>query len=1187
MKKITSFLLMLTMLISIIIYIPEFQIQASAEETSPDDRYERLPDGTKMIPGKYIFAYEDRMPVEEGDVGELIMSADDFKNIKPGGKYSLGRDITLENWEPLFFEESYNTAEGVRFDGGGYTITTDDMLFYRLPKNSVFANFVIAGDIVKPSSHINGTFSVDVRRHPYDSLGALCSHMGGGTVKNVINKANVTATPGVAENYQIRVSGLIGSCTQEPVLIQNCHNRGKIQGSVHGTEYAVAGLLGYAECSELYIMGCRNDGQIINASTSNSYSKYAGGIVGTKPNSSDKTSIWYIIGSSSVLPTDKAPDGTYMIQADTNPGSGFNGCAALDYPNTTYVAEAYPVPSSEAFSEMKGDKTYYLTETFIITDQNKNHFTGTLYGGKRKLTAKVPPFAYNDSKNGLVNLTINLEGWTRIRTPGDFYAIRNDGTSKDEKGQLNTENKYYLDANIDLSSDYPEWQGPEFWSGSAANREHATNDQPTIILDGCGYTVTTAKPIFPELPGGAAGNDGTHSIIRNLVIAGDVRVDSSLLNTYNNSFSAGALVGKANGGIFENITNNANVTLTSQTNARIGGIIGSAFVDDLTMVKCVNNGIITAPTAGDTYGVGGVIGLVGYDKDNILRGVHAKLVHCENRNAVRNTSNASADVYAGGIVGVKYVGDTEFFLIDCSATGKIFAKTSYGRYFSDRLQQNSHVIKTIPISTKEEFMNISGRRAYSLTKDIELESCNINKFEGFLLGNGYSISTPDRLFKDSANATFIDVDADPTNFVIDGNLLENFTIVASAEDIAYAEAIRDHLLYSYDLNIPIKAPDEVGDVKDAIYINMGNTYGGETRFGFDYGYSEDGYFKVYLDGKDDAETSAVVNDFILNRIPKGKVKTGYDFFEHFGDKMFTYAFDDASSSSLTFHSQTNRDISEGVTYLERIYNAENGATIEACVIVINKDSNVHLELVASKLTPVDICNNSDNCHLQHVEATNMRTVEEFAQECESQGKKVVAAVNGGPFINNYLCTTPWGMQIVDGTINKLPWEGNDGLGSRWFGVKYDGTPVCGDHNTYADFAGQLQYAVGGGYYFIENGNYVNIANDNVQDARTAIGYNSNGDIVIVSVAGKMGDVNYPGITHADIAQIFMDLDIDITYALSLGGGSSTAMMVSDTSEDLCLETPQYSSGVIGSDGQIDITVQRKITDALVLVRNEK
>ena len=184
MKKITSFLLMLTMLISIIIYIPEFQIQASAEETSPDDRYERLPDGTKMIPGKYIFAYEDRMPVEEGDVGELIMSADDFKNIKPGGKYSLGRDITLENWEPLFFEESYNTAEGVRFDGGGYTITTDDMLFYRLPKNSVFANFVIAGDISKPSTDILGTTpSNNKKEHPFHALGALCSHMGGNSKK--------------------------------------------------------------------------------------------------------------------------------------------------------------------------------------------------------------------------------------------------------------------------------------------------------------------------------------------------------------------------------------------------------------------------------------------------------------------------------------------------------------------------------------------------------------------------------------------------------------------------------------------------------------------------------------------------------------------------------------------------------------------------------------------------------------------------------------------------------------------------------------------------------------------------------------------------------------------------------------------------------------------------------------------
>ena len=94
--------------------------------------------------------------------------------------------------------------------------------------------------------------------------------------------------------------------------------------------------------------------------------------------------------------------------------------------------------------------------------------------------------------------------------------------------------------------------------------------------------------------------------------------------------------------------------------------------------------------------------------------------------------------------------------------------------------------------------------------------------------------------------------------------------------------------------------------------------------------------------------------------------------------------------------------------------------------------------------------------------------------------------------------------------------------------------------------------------------------------------------MIVAVAGNDNNTaKTPGLSLVDMSQVFMDLDMDITYALNLDGGGSTAMMVDDANGILNLETPQYSSGVVDSKGNVDTTVQRKISDAIVLVRNKK
>lgn len=689
MKKITSILLLVSLLISILCVHGVMMNVAAADEPVKHT----LPDGTIMESGKYVLPEKDRL--EDDGVTGYIKTADDFKKMQPGGRYSLADNITLSGWDPLFFEEKYNSASGIRFDGGGYTITTDDMLFYRIPKDSTFVNFVIAGTIIKKSSAVLGN-SDGGKVHPFHSFAPLCAHAAGGTFKDIINEAYVRAdAANTSSSDSIRLSGLIGSCGLESVLIQNCHNKGTIWSLVHGETCAVAGILAYTEVrgdvtgkgtQRTYLMGCRNDGQIKNTSTSTAGTVYAGGILGVKHDNSQVQ----IIDCSTVKATDKTT-GTpqeNMIIAKNSAGAGYDGCTAkANLSNITYDPDAIPIHNAEDFANMSGNNNYYLLESFRVVEQNKNVFTGKIYGATRRIDSDIPHFAHHISDTQCNSLTLVVEGgYQKITTAEEFYTlIKNDTSGK----------KFYLGADINLTG-YANWTGPQYWE---TNREKARNGYYPIILDGCGYKITTNKPIFVELPGGGDPKNGTHSIMRNIVIDGNVTVSQAELasynsGSYNNGYSVGALVGKTNGGIFENIINNANVTFNGNTNARVGGIVGSTFNDDILMIDCVNNGAVTATVHGELHGVGGIIGLVGYNDVSTAAGVTANLNNCVNNADVKNNSNNDFHVYAGGVVGVKYQNQTVVYLRDCNNTGKVRAKTAYGKYCADRLQQNFHIIKT-------------------------------------------------------------------------------------------------------------------------------------------------------------------------------------------------------------------------------------------------------------------------------------------------------------------------------------------------------------------------------------------------------------------------------------------------------------------------------------------------------------
>lgn len=1172
MKKFTSFLLMLTMLISII-YLPGLTFNISAAE--------QLPDGSYMMTTSYAYnqslAEAGYIPVanvaKTVTYGGKNYSAILLSNVTVGKKYFLCENVTLGT--------SYSTIKGysegsgelsseaIILDGAGYTIHNNSgkPIFRTLSTGSQVSNLIID---TNNSTHIKVTSNLSGY-----AAGSLAARTYGGIFKNIINKVNVTLDTNVTveQNNYVRAGGIIGMALVGNVFFENCINKGNVtageslNGSNPNKTYSdgtkgitggVGGILGYVHSSpKVMVLNCQNTGAIKNNLKTYAYSA---GIVGSK-------------SSSAALIINCSNTGTLTGATKTD------DYCALSISSANYEQKngVLPLASAADFANVKDPNSYYVKQSFSGVVQNKNAFTGKIYGFTRVIYCNEPPLA-DMSKCTLRELTIRVYGWTEIKTAEQFANIVNNGTAVDWNSKANTENKYYLAANIDLATSYPNWKGPSYWSGSDGNRKHAVNNQPTIFLDGCGFTVTTARPIFPELPGGGPENDGTHSTIRNLVVAGNVSVNKSYLTEYNNGYSAGALVGKSNGGIYENVTNNANILLTTDMSARVGGMIGSVFNDDITIKNCVNNGTVTAPISGELHGVGGILGLIGYNVDGSARGVHATLINCVNKGTVKNTSTSSS--YAGGIIGVKYVNETTAFLLDCSNSGKIFAQTAYGSYYANRLQQNVHVIKTTPITTADEFMKMSGKKAYSLAADITLSSFNTNEFSGFLVGNGHTVTTPDRMFDYAPDARVVDTNIKLTSVVINGHKLGGFKVIAASKTDANAQKIVARFA-TYGANIEILTPAD-NYVGDAIYINLGNTYG-NVRSGIDWEFTDDGDFHIYLD--DSASIGTLVDRFLANNMPAGK--SNIDFFSTFGEKNFTYNFGSAKSQGYTFTEREDgiRYLANGVRYISRDYTTSSGIAVNADILIIEANADAHVEVGAAASTTVSSCTNSANCDKIHVVP---QTTTQLAESLRADGRRVIAAVNGGFFMRSaglkYGCYTPWGMQIVDGVVNREPTNTTSALPySNWFAITNEGKPVIGDFNDYnSTYKGKdlLKFGIGGKQFIMRNGKYIpNTSSTETSDAKTAIGYNAKGDIVIVSISGNDNDLTkHPGATLADVAQVFMDLDVDVTNILNLDGGGSTTMVFENSNNEIVRGSVQY--------GTTDNKVERPVSDIVAIVLNK-
>lgn len=785
----------------------------------------------------------------------------------------------------------------------------------------------------------------------------------------------------------------------------------------------------------------------------------------------------------------------------------------------------------------------YCKNTGSVTNAStaaSNVFAGGLFGNKRTYptvtvtnSENIGEISSNGSKGeGVYQALYGSSALTNITL--DFSAISN----ATELMAISAGNKYYLTQSIDLTA-----SGVNFTTIAGGN-----NSASAVTLDGCGYTITTNKPLIEELWGGGAGK---HSVIKNLVINGSIEVSSSDITAYDNGMSVGALVGKANGGIFENIVNNATLTVTDAAEVRAAGLVGAVFNESTTFKKCVNNGAITASVASSNnkHAVSGITAYLGVS--GIL------FEECANNASITNKSDSDSGAYAGGIIGVKADASTKATMRDCVNNGKIRAKTAYGKYYAISSYKNIDFITVTDIKSAEDFAKIKGNGEYRLNSDITLTESNSNEFSGVLYGNGYTVTSKKALFKKDKGATLDDVNVNITSLNIKGRPLDSFAVIASTTDNAEAKAIVDFVKSKYGITLPIKASSE-GYVGNAIHINLGNTYG-NIRYGFDYGLDDNGDIQIYLDETSD-NISSFVSNFLKNKLTTNK--SAYDFSKGFGQKSFTYLLPEGSNQGYTFNESEDveREITKGVISLRRTYTTSTGIEVVAYIVILKADAAAHIEVQAAELTKVSACenDNSDNCGNLH--GLEPKGTSEFVAEMEAEGKNVYAAINAGFFMKAAGCYAPWGMQIVNGVVDAEPRDNTDKVKvySNWFGITKDGSPVISTLSGYRNtYKGEILYGVGSRYLSIVNGKYKKLSSG-AYDARTAIGYNAKGDIAMVVVAGNNEIPETPGATLSDMAQIFMDLDIDITDALNLDGGGSSTMVVEDENGKIQLESPLLS-----------------------------
>ncbi len=247
----------------------------------------------------------------------------------------------------------------------------------------------------------------------------------------------------------------------------------------------------------------------------------------------------------------------------------------------------------------------------------------------------------------------------------------------------------------------------------------------------------------PEV--GAFARYSVGAIWKNCSASGKITINNTTFNTAStkkyNQVLAGGMIGKSQGGSFENCTNNVDLEITSLSDPTVahymavGGFVGMVW-NGVSLENIVNNGTVSYKPASQHTGPIFIGGIVGKEYANTA---FAKLKKCENYGDITVVSNSTGNMYVAGVTGmitaVYSVDATDHTIFDdlknhgaINISGKakglmVGGVTSYQVYPFHLGAENSGNITIGGTYTGE--ITVGGVHRYITTSTVEVEGENL------------------------------------------------------------------------------------------------------------------------------------------------------------------------------------------------------------------------------------------------------------------------------------------------------------------------------------------------------------------------------------------------------------------------------------------------------------------------------
>ena len=260
-----------------------------------------------------------------------------------------------------------------------------------------------------------------------------------------------------------------------------------------------------------------------------------------------------------------------------------------------------------------------------------------------------------------------------------------------------------------------------------------------LHLENVSFTETTD----PEV--GAFARYSVGAIWKNCSASGKITINNTTFNTAStkkyNQVLAGGMIGKSQGGSFENCTNNVDLEIISLSDPTVahymavGGFVGMVW-NGVSLENIVNNGTVSYKPASQHTGpifIGGIVGKEYADT------AFAKLKKCENYGDITVVSNSAGNMYVAGVTGmitaVYSVDATDHTIFDdlknhgaINISGKakglmVGGVTSYQVYPFHSGAENSGNITIGGTYTGE--ITVGGVHRYITTSTVEKEGTNL------------------------------------------------------------------------------------------------------------------------------------------------------------------------------------------------------------------------------------------------------------------------------------------------------------------------------------------------------------------------------------------------------------------------------------------------------------------------------